>query len=146
MQSKDPVVGVGVIILRNNQILLGQRAGSHGAGTWALPGGHLEFGETVDQCAMREVLEETGLDLRAFKAAPYTNDFFVTEEKHYVTLFVIAESHAGEPRVLEPNKCLGWQWFNWSALPSPLFQPLQTLVDTGFLPPNTAGTCTHTAR
>ena len=53
-------VGVGVIIVRDGNVLLGERAGSHGAGTWALPGGHLEFGETVADCARREVLEETG--------------------------------------------------------------------------------------
>ncbi len=138
MKPKDPTVGVGVIILRHGLVLLGQRIGSHGTGTWALPGGHLEFGEAVEQCAAREVREETGLELRELKAAPYTNDFFVSEGKHYVTLFVVAESHQGEPTVLEPSKCLGWHWFRWSELPGPLFQPLQTLVNTGFVPENAA--------
>lgn len=138
MKPREPSVGVGVIILRGGLILLGQRIGSHGAGTWALPGGHLEFGETVEQCAAREVLEETGLELREFKAAPYTNDFFASESKHYVTLFAVAESQEGEPSVLEPTKCLGWHWFHWSELPDPLFQPLKTLVSTGFVPETAA--------
>lgn len=138
MRPREPSVGVGAIILRNGLVLLGQRVGSHGAGTWALPGGHLEFGETVEQCAAREVREETGLELPGFKAAPYTNDFFASDSKHYVTLFVVAESHEGEPAVLEPDKCLGWHWFRWSKLPDLLFQPLQTLVNTGFVPENAA--------
>jgi 8-oxo-dGTP diphosphatase len=138
MKQREPSVGVGAIILRHGLVLLGQRVGSHGAGTWALPGGHLEFGETVEECAAREVREETGLILQRLKAAPYTNDLFASDEKHYVTLFVIAESHEGEAVVLEPDKCLGWQWFRWSALPSPLFRPLQTLVSTGFVPENAA--------
>ena len=134
----DPRVGVGVVVLRNGLVLLGQRIGSHGAGTWALPGGHLEFGETVEQCAAREVREETGLELQAFRAAPYTNDVFAAEGKHYVTLFIVAESSDGDPVVLEPGKCSGWRWFRWSELPSPLFQPLQTLVDTGYVPTDAA--------
>jgi ADP-ribose pyrophosphatase YjhB (NUDIX family) len=81
-----PCVGVGVIVLRDGLVLLGQRIGSHGAGTWALPGGHLEFGETVEQCAAREVLEETGLDIEVVARGPYTNDMFPEEGKHYVTL------------------------------------------------------------
>jgi 8-oxo-dGTP diphosphatase len=138
MKSTEPSVGVGVIVVRNGLVLLGQRIGSHGAGTWALPGGHLEFGETVEQCAAREVREEAGLELREFEAAPYTNDFFAAERKHYVTLFVVAASDEGEPALLEPDKCLGWQWLRWSELPSPLFQPLRTLVSSGFVPKNAA--------
>ena len=59
-----PQVGVGVLILRDGKVLLGRRKGSHGAGCWSAPGGHLEFGETLEDCAAREVLEETGLKIR----------------------------------------------------------------------------------
>lgn len=130
----QPMVGVGVIIVRDGRVLLGRRAGSHGAGAWALPGGHLEFGESIERCARREVREETGLELRAITAAPYTNDVMAAEGKHYVTCFVQAEPAPGEARVLEPAKCEGWSWFAWSALPDGLFQPLQNLVDSGFVP------------
>ncbi len=61
MNNNIPLVGVGVIVIRNGGILLGKRIGSHGAGTWALPGGHLEYAERIEDCAAREVLEETGL-------------------------------------------------------------------------------------
>jgi 8-oxo-dGTP diphosphatase len=134
MDDRSPGVGVGVIVLRDGRVLLGLRQGSHGAGTWALPGGHLEFGESVDECAAREVLEETGLIVGDFRTGPFTNDVMAADDKHYVTLFVMASSVAGEPEVLEPTKCLRWAWFDWSALPEPLFQPLETLKRSGFTP------------
>ena len=127
-------VGVGVLIIRNDRVLLGERQGSHGAGTWALPGGHLEFGETVAQCAAREVREETGLRLQSIEPAPYTNDFFEAQGKHCVTLFVLCTDAIGKPATLEPEKCVRWAWFRWSELPAPLFLPLQTLVESGYVP------------
>ena len=138
MASQGPRVGVGVIVLRRGLVLLGERMGSHGAGTWALPGGHLEFGETVEQCARREVREETGLELHEMTPGPYTSDFFAAQHKHYVTLFVLSHSAQGEPEVREPAKCARWDWFAWSALSRPLFQPLETLWRTGYVPAGTS--------
>jgi 8-oxo-dGTP diphosphatase len=123
-------------VLRDGLVLLGQRIGSHGAGDWALPGGHLEFGETVEQCAEREVLEETGLDIEVVARGPYTNDMFPEESKHYVTLFVVAHAQGGVPWVREPSKCSAWRWFRWSELPHPLFSPLISLYASGFVPKN----------
>lgn len=138
MEQSTPRVGVGVIVLRKGFVLLGKRIGSHGAGTWALPGGHLEFGETVEQCATREVLEETGLTVQSITRGPYASNVFPEEGKHYVTLFVVAHSASGEPQLCEPNKCSSWQWFRWSELPKPLFQPLEFLHHIGFVPKDSA--------
>lgn len=127
-----PKVGIGVILRKGDQVLLGLRKSSHGVDTWGFPGGHLEFGESVFDCAARELREETGLQSTAFKQGPYTNDIFSSEEKHYVTLFVIAEYQGGTPQVLEKDKCAGWEWFSWDKLPSPLFLPIQNLIKQGF--------------
>jgi 8-oxo-dGTP diphosphatase len=133
-----PQVGVGVVIVRDGKVLLGLRRGSHGAGAWALPGGHLEWGETIESCARREVREETGLDLGVVTQGPYTNDVMAAEGKHYVTCFVEAVGLSGEAQVLEPTKCERWAWFAWSEMPENLFQPLKTLVQSGYVPKNAA--------
>jgi len=132
-------VGVGVLIVRDGRVLLGVRRGSHGAGSWAPPGGHLEFGESVEACARREAAEETGLALGPVTPGPYTVDAFPEEGKHYVTLFAIADGAEGEPRALEPERTAAWEWHDWRALPSPLFAPLASLVARGFAPPGVAG-------
>ncbi len=127
-------VGVGVIVVRDGRVLLGQRIGSHGAGTWALPGGNLDHGESVEDCARRELLEETGLTMTGVRQAPYTVDHFADAGKHYVTLFVEAIGTDGEPEPLEPEKCAGWSWFRWAEFPEPIFAPLASLRASGYVP------------
>ena len=138
MLSGSVQVGVGAIIMRDGKVLLGERTGSHGTGTWAFPGGHLEFGESPETCAIREAEEETGLLIKPVGLGPFTNDVFSAEGKHYVTLFVLAQCGAGTPVVREPNKCLRWEWFAWSELPEPLFPPVASLVRSGFAIDNAA--------
>jgi 8-oxo-dGTP diphosphatase len=121
-------------VVRDNHVLLGRRIGAHGSGTWAAPGGKLEFGESIEQCARRELLEETGLEIGPIEVGPYTNDVFVIEQKHFVTLLVVARSTIGSPTNREPNKCEGWHWFRWTELPKPMFKPLENLVKAGYKP------------
>ena len=129
-----PAVGVAVIITKDDTVLLGKRKGAHGNGTWAFPGGHLEFKESIEDCARREVLEETGLTIGNVCHRAFTNDIFSKENKHYATLFVQADYVSGTAKVLEPEKCEKWEWCKWSKLPSPLFLSLENLVDQGFNP------------
>ncbi|MGL4775402.1 MAG: nucleotide triphosphate diphosphatase NUDT15, partial [Aeromonas veronii] len=63
MSTLYPRVGVGVILTNaQGQVLLGKRKGSH-APYWSIPGGHLELGESFESAAIREVAEETGLEI-----------------------------------------------------------------------------------
>jgi len=132
-----PQVGVGVLVVQEGLVLLGRRIGSHGAGTWSAPGGKLEFGEELEACARRELLEETGLQARSIDPGPYSNDVFADAGRHFLTVFVVARGISGTPRNLEPDKCEGWAWFPWDHLPTPLFAPLQTLLRIGWRPPGT---------
>ena len=130
--KQRPYIGVAVIVVRDGRVLLGRRKNAHGAGTWQFPGGHLEFGESIEDCARRELMEETGLTIERMRMGPFTNDHFEAEGKHYVTLFVIAESTAGEVRLREPDKCSRWDWFPWPQVPHPPFLPIVNLLKQGF--------------
>jgi 8-oxo-dGTP diphosphatase len=132
-QARRPQVGVGVLVLRNDEVLLGLRRGAHGAGTWSPPGGHLEFGEHPVACARREAFEEAGIQLDDCEFLAVTNDVFESEGRHYVTLFYRTTHYSGTPSVREPDKCETWQWWPWDALPPNLFLPLQNLRDSGFV-------------
>lgn len=122
-------VGVGVIVRKGGDILQIKRQGSHGAGTWSVPGGHIDFGETVEQCAAREVLEETGVIIREPKFLGYTNDVFTLEGKHYITLWVEAEYAYGEPSITSPRETMFVGWLPAASLPTPRFVPFQNFLD-----------------
>jgi 8-oxo-dGTP diphosphatase len=127
-----PLIGVAVIVIKDHRVLLGKRKKAHGADTWAFPGGHLEFNESIEDCAVREVLEETGVRIKNLRCGPYTNDIFKAEGKHYVTLFVIADYESGQPAVREPNKCEKWEWSEWPPSLQPQFLPIKNLLKQNF--------------
>ncbi len=129
MEKNDrPKVGLGVLILRNGKVLIGKRKNSHGDGTWCFPGGHLEFGETPEECARRETLEEAGITIKNIKRIGYTNDIFEKENKHYITLCMTAEYESGEIKIMEPDKFDEWKWFALDDLPKPLFISPRNLI------------------
>jgi mutator protein MutT len=133
--ERRPYIGVAVIVVQNGRVLLGKRKNAHGAGTWQFPGGHLEYGESIEACARRELFEETGLSIDNFRLGPFTNDIFEKEKKHYVTLFIIADQTSGEAQVKEPHKCERWAWFKWSEMPTPHFLPIVNLLKLDFTIP-----------
>lgn len=126
--EKKPRIGIACVVQKDEKVLLGQRKGAHGVGSWATPGGHLEFGEGVEACATRELLEETGLKPLSIQLGPWVENLMEDGQKHYVTIFVFINSFVGEPVLLEANKCDGWQWFAWSNLPQPLFPSISSLI------------------
>ena len=122
-------VGVAVIIIKDKKILLGKRINSIGHNTWAPPGGKMNYKETIENCAKRETLEETGIHINNVKKSTFTNDLF--ENDHYVSCFVTAEYDNGNLELKEPDKCSEWKWFNLNDLPQPLFTPLTNLIKNG---------------
>lgn len=124
-------IGVGTVIYQNGKILLGYRLSKHGHGFWAFPGGHVEMGETPEEAAIRETLEETALTIRTVEKLAFTNDFYENGTQ-YITLFFKAISWTGEVENLEPEKCERWEWFSPDELPAPLFLPIRTLTNEGY--------------
>ena len=134
MEKERPKIGVGVIVRKDGKVLVGKRIGAHGEGSWSFPGGHLEFGESVEGCASRETLEETGIKIKNIKKAVFTNDLFKEKNKHYITLYVVSDYDSGEVSLMEPDKFEKWDWFNWNDLPKPLFIPIENLLKEDFDP------------
>lgn len=120
MKKQKPVVSVDVFIYKNNQILLGKRKDKFTKyPTFAPPGGHLENGETLRNCAIREVKEETGLTIKLEDAITIHENN--TYGKHFVIICFKANWIKGKPKVMEPDKCYYWKWYNLNNLPRPLF-------------------------
>jgi 8-oxo-dGTP diphosphatase len=116
-------VGVGVFVWKDGKFLMGHRVGKHGNGTWSVPGGWLEFRETFEECAIREVKEETGMDITNVRIVTATNNIFENENIHSITIWLDSDWVAGEPQILEPEKFIDQQWHTFQTLPSPLFEP-----------------------
>jgi 8-oxo-dGTP diphosphatase len=117
-------VGIGVLAFHSDgRFLLGKRKSLHGEGTWGAPGGHLEFGESFEDCVKREMLEETSLAIDQIETLAVANHLF-DSGKHYVTIFMAAKIVGDQQPVLcEPDKCEVWQFFDWDHLPDNLFVP-----------------------
>lgn len=117
-------VGVSIILIKDNTVLIGKRLGSHGAGQYALPGGHVEFGEAYNTTGIRELKEETGVDFEGceFGNFGFSEDFFPEKNAHYITLYLYY--YVGDDinvENLEPEKCEGWNWVSINELPENMF-------------------------
>lgn len=128
MKTERPKVGMGIIVVRDGKILIGERTGNHGSGTFMIPGGHLEFGESFEDCAKREVEEETGLkNIELKNVVSIGND--IAYEKHYVSIVLLAESKTGEPYNAEPEKSQNWRWYDRDSLPENIFLPSKKAIN-----------------
>lgn len=126
--QKQVKVGIGVMIMKDGKVLLGKRRGSHGAGEYAWPGGHMEYMESFVDCAKREVREETGMEidnirfLRLYNLKEYA-------PKHYVDIGLAADWKSGEPQTMEPDRIENWNWYDMDNLPEPLFSTLSSYIE-----------------
>jgi 8-oxo-dGTP diphosphatase len=133
--KKKVGAGFGVMLLRDGRVLLGRRHDDpekadsllHGAGTWTMPGGKFEFGESFEDGAKRELMEETGIVLGRVKVICVNND--KVEDAHFVTVGFFSEYFDGEPVVMEPDEITEWHWFDLDDLPSPLFFPSERILE-----------------
>jgi ADP-ribose pyrophosphatase YjhB (NUDIX family) len=134
VEPVDELIGVGVVVGRGRKVLLGRRLAAHGFGMWSTPGGAPLAGETVQDCALRELREETGLRGDRPRVIAETVDGFAESRLVYRSFFVEMGNAAGEPVAGEPEKTQRWCWYDWDELPRPLFTPVSSLVATGYRP------------
>lgn len=93
-ENPRPKVGVGVMVFKEGKVLMGKRVSSHGAGEWSWPGGHMEYMESFEECAKREVREEAGIEIENVRFLRLLNlkDY---APKHYVDIGLIADWKSG---------------------------------------------------
>jgi len=136
--SPQVKVGFGVMLLKDNKVLLGKRhpdpekasSALHGEGTWTMPGGKLHFGETFETGAKREVMEETGMNAKAFSVISLTNN--IVTDAHFVTIGLMCNDFEGEPKVMEPDEITEWKWFSINQLPSPIYPASKQVLKNFF--------------
>jgi 8-oxo-dGTP diphosphatase len=127
--KERPHVGIGVMIFKNNMVLLAKRKGAHGEGEYAFPGGHLESGESFEGCAKRETREETGIEIENVRFQ-YLANIKKYGGKHYVHIGLEADWKAGNPQLMEPRKSEAWQWYQLDKVPRPIFEMCRLAFDS----------------
>jgi 8-oxo-dGTP diphosphatase len=122
-EEPRPRVGIGLFIVKDGKVLLGKRKNAHGEGNWGGPGGHLEFGESFEECAKREALEEAGIEIENVRFLCLSNfkDHMRDHYAHYVDIGLTAEWKSGVVQNLEPDKKECWEWFDLNDMPDLLF-------------------------
>lgn len=113
-------VGVGLLVVRDGKVLVGHRKGSFGAGEYGVIGGHVEYGETLEEAVLRELREECGIKVKNLRML-CVSDLMQYAPRHYVDVGFVAEWESGEPQILEPHKCQGWEWRHLDDLPEQMF-------------------------
>ncbi len=121
-------MGVGVVFVREGQVFLARRKGALGGGSWGSAGGHLEFGETLEECARREAMEEFCVEVGELRYLCTSN--IVAYGRHYLDVEFLGGIASQEPQLMEPDAFKGFGWFPLQAPPEPLFQAMRYAIDS----------------
>jgi 8-oxo-dGTP diphosphatase len=114
----DPKGGIGIFVCHpsEDKVLIGRRKDN---GLFAQPGGWLEYGEEWSECGVRELREETGLELTVdrIKHIKTFNCYDPGNKYHNVAIYLYAklvESELNQIETMEPDKCESWEWVDFS--------------------------------
>lgn len=129
--STPTLVGCELFIRKGDSILLGLRKNCYGAGTWALPGGHLEFNERLVDAICREAEEELGsvIKPKELKLVSVVDDLQPQNNLHYIHVSFELKEPTWEPRIMEPDHCEEWRYFPLDELPEKFFPPHKGIIE-----------------
>jgi len=118
-----PRVGVGVMVVQDERVLMARRMSGQRPGWYGWMGGKLEFGETLQECAIREAREEAGVEVGNLRLLCISS--FIVEDQHWIDVEFLGDILSGEPHVAAPDELTGWAWYPIDQLPSPIFEPAE---------------------
>jgi 8-oxo-dGTP diphosphatase len=132
-QKKQSYIACNVIVTKNEngikKILLSQRKGNFGKNEYALPLGKMKPSDkTIEECAKRELNEETALVLGNSRVVSI-NVTFYSDKPWVLTIGVLAEDYSGEVKWKEKMQHRQWEWFPIDRLPEPLFLPSKLAIN-----------------
>jgi ADP-ribose pyrophosphatase YjhB (NUDIX family) len=111
-----PIVGIGIVVIKGNDVLLCQRGKPPGIGTWTLPGGAQEVGETCEEAAQRELMEECNLTVGPLHFCAHVDTIRRDPDGrvryHYTILDFAAKWVAGEPVAGSDVTAVAWAPMN----------------------------------
>jgi 8-oxo-dGTP diphosphatase len=116
LYPKQPIIGVGAVIICNGKILLEKRKNDPGRGKWSIPGGLVELGETVGQTVIREVKEETGLEVEKPEHIDVVDN--ITRDRngdvkyHFVIIDFSVKLEGGTLKAMSDAEELRWVTFD----------------------------------
>lgn len=129
MEPNLPKVILAIVVVKDGKVLMGKRKGPNpGDGMYGTPGGHLECGESIAGCVLRELKEETGLDVQHIRFLSITN-VLAFLPKHYVAISVTVDWKSGEPILREPDLCEAWEWVDPKNPPTPMTPATETSLE-----------------
>jgi 8-oxo-dGTP diphosphatase len=134
-EIKKVGAGFGLMVIKDDKVLLGlrnddpEKASSElsGEGTWTMPRGKLEYGESFEEGAVRELKEETGMQATKVKVICVENS--IAPKAQFVTIGLLAEEFSGDPKVMEPDEIIRWEWFDLNNLPEKIFKPSKYVLE-----------------
>src|SRR5215471_19066059 len=136
-QKEQTKAGVCVLVMNGDRVLLEKRRHLHGPYTWGPPGGYINFGETLEQAAIRTTEEEIGVNISDVRFRVITNDIFNEEQKQFIMVWMEAKYVSGEPKLDVPGEETEIGWFQWRSLPQPLLLSLVHLLEGNTYPHQT---------
>jgi len=116
LYPNKPLIGVGAVIVCNGRILLEKRKGEPGKGKWSIPGGLVELGERAEQTVIREVREETNLEVENPELIDVVDSITFDEDGrikyHFVIIDYFVKLKGGTVKAADDAAELKWVPFN----------------------------------